>query len=91
MDIILQGHHTNKEAVESLGRVLELFEERYKVSGFKEIHLTVTLLDDQGDEVELIDSESQQPYRVFEVYRHGYELNGRQGIPMLQLVVDNTK
>ncbi|MCL5272468.1 MAG: hypothetical protein M1486_04040 [Gammaproteobacteria bacterium] len=90
MDIILQGQHNADETVQSLERVLQLFKERYQVEGFREIHLTVTLLDAQGDEVELIDSESNQAYRVFEVYRQGYELTGRKGIPMLQLVVDNT-
>ncbi|WP_298622832.1 hypothetical protein [uncultured Legionella sp.] len=90
MDIILQGPHDSDEMVKSLERVLQLFKERYQVEGFCEIHLTVTLLDARGDEVELIDSESNQAYRVFEVYRQGYELTGRKGIPMLQLVVDNT-
>ncbi len=52
--------------------------------------MTVTLVDEQGDDVELIDSETQQPYRIFEVYRQGYEFEGRRGTPQLQLVVDNT-
>ena len=90
MDIILQGQHNAIETVESLERVLKLFKERYQVDGFREIHLTVTLVDEQGDEVELVDSDTNQPYRIFEVYRKGYELAGRKGIPMLQLGVDNT-
>ena len=90
MDIILKGQHNGEETVESLEQVLHLFKERYQVDGFREIHLTVTLVDEQGDEVELIDSESNQAYRVFEVYRQGYELLGKKGLPMLQLVVDNT-
>ncbi|CEG57714.1 hypothetical protein [Legionella fallonii] len=91
MDIILQGQHNSDETVESLGRVLQLFKERYKISSYREIHLTVTLVDEHGDEVELIDSETNQPYRIFEVYRKGYELAGRRGVPLLELVVDNTK
>lgn len=91
MDIILQGQHNGDEAVESLERVLKLFKDRYHISAFSEIHLSVTLVDDQGDIVELVDSESNEAYRVFEVYRDGYELAGRRGIPLLQLVVDNTK
>lgn len=91
MDIILQGQHNSAEAVESLDRVLQLFKERYHINNYREIHLTVTLVDEQGDVVELVDSDSNQPYRIFEVYRKGYELDGRKGIPMLQLVVDNTK
>lgn len=91
MDIILQGQHNSDEAVESLERVLKLFKDRYHINAYNEIHLTVTLVDDQGDIVELVDSESNEAYRVFEVYREGYELAGRHGIPLLQLVVDNTK
>lgn len=51
----------------------------------------LTLIDAQGEEVELVDSVTKQSYRIFEVYRKGYELSGRQGKPFLQLVVDNTK
>ncbi|KTD15152.1 hypothetical protein Lgra_0441 [Legionella gratiana] len=93
MDIILQGEHSGEEAAQSLARVLELFRERYHIAGFREIHLTVTLLDEQGDDVELIDSESNQAYRIFEVYRQGYELGSNKGkkVPVLQLVVDNTR
>lgn len=91
MDIILQGQHEGQEALESLERVLQLFKDRYSINGYREIHLTVTLLDEQGEEVELIDSDTHQPYRVFEVYRAGYEFSGKKGVPMLQLVVDNTK
>jgi len=91
MDIILQGQHSSEEAIKSLENVLALFKERYQISQFREIHLSVTLVDNQGDIVELIDSESNQAYRVFEVYRQGYELAGQHGAPMLQLVVDNTK
>lgn len=91
MDIILQGSHNSDEAVQSLERVLNLFKERYHISQFCEIHLNITLIDDQGDIVELVDSETNQAYRVFEVFRNGYELEGRKGMPMLQLIVDNTK
>lgn len=91
MDIILQGQHNDKELLESVKNVLGLFKERYHIHDFTEIHLTVTMVDEQGDVVELVDSESNQAYRTFEVYRQGYELNGRHGLPALQLVVDNTK
>jgi len=91
MDIILQGEHNGDEAAQSLQRVLALFRERYHIAGFREIHLTVTLIDEQGDDVELVDSESNQAYRIFEVYRQGYELEGKKGSPVLHLVVDNTR
>ncbi|KTC99539.1 hypothetical protein [Legionella erythra] len=92
MDIIFQGNHNSEEAAENLLSVLRLFKERYKISHFREMHLTVTLMDDHGDEVELVDSETAQVYRIFEVYRKGHELKtGRKPRPMLQLVVDNTR
>jgi hypothetical protein len=91
MDIIFQGNHNSEEAAESLLSVLRLFKERYNISQFCEMHLSVTLLDEQGDEVELVDSETSQAYRTFEVYRNGHELKGRKGQPRLQLVVDNTR
>ena len=91
MDIILKGAHSSDEAAQSLARVLELFKERYHIAGFREIHLSVILVDEQGDDVELVDSETNQVYRIFEVYRQGYELDGKKGSPVLKLIVDNTR
>jgi len=92
MDIILQGEHNTEETAESLLSVLRMFKERYHISQFREIHLAVTLVDEHGDDVELVDSETAQTYRVFEVFRNGQELTaGRKSRPMLQLVVDNTR
>ncbi|MFC3909173.1 hypothetical protein ACFORL_08830 [Legionella dresdenensis] len=92
MDIIFQGKHDSEEAAESLLSVLRLFKDQYQISQFREMHLTVTLVDNNGDDVELVDSDTAQIYRVFEVYRHGHELSaGRKPRPMLQLVVDNTR
>ncbi len=91
MEIIFQGKHDGDEAVESLQGVIRLFKERYQISQFREMHLTVTLVDERGDDVELIDSETAQSYRTFEVYREGSELTRRRGLPVLKLVVDNTR
>jgi hypothetical protein len=92
MEIIFQGQHDSEEAAEGLLGVLKLFKERYQIGQFREMHLLVTLVDEQGDDIELVDSETTQPYRVFEVYRKGYELAGhRGGETKLQLVVDNTR
>lgn len=92
MDIIFQGLHNTEEAAESLLSVLRLFRERYHIEQFREIHLAVTLVDEQGEDVELVDSDTSQVYRVFEVYRKGHELStGRVNRPSLQLVVDNTR
>lgn len=92
MDIFFQGQYSNEEAAESLLNVLRLFKERYQIEQVREMHLTVTLVDNQGDDVELIDSDTAQIYRSFEVYRKGHELTtGRRARPLLQLVIDNTR
>lgn len=91
MDIILQGEQSNEEIIESLNKVFALFQDRYGIEEFCEIHLSVTLIDDHGDIVELVDNDSEQVYRVFEVFREGYEAQDKKGFPILQLVVDNTK
>lgn len=94
MDIIFEGGHNSAEAAEQLMSVIRLFKERYKVGHFREMHLSVTLVDDEGEDVELVDSESGEIYRTFEVYRNGDELRAsrkRQSHYPLKLVVDNTR
>lgn len=92
MDIILQGDHSGEETEQNLTSVLRLLKERYHIDHFREIHLTVTLVDSQGDDVELVDSETNEVYRTVQIYRTGHELStGRNTRPMLQLVVDNTR
>lgn len=92
MEIIFQGKHDSKEAEESLVSVLRLFKERYHIGQFREMHLSVTLVDEHGEDVELIDNKTEEVYRIFEVHRQGQELtksaSNRAG---LKLVVDNTK
>lgn len=90
MEIIFQGKHDSDKAVESLINVIRMFQERYHIHQFREMHLSVTLVDDSGDDVELVDSETEQAYRTFEVYEDGNELTRRPGLPVLKLVVDNT-
>ena len=90
MDIIFQGKHNSEEAAESLASVLRLFKDRYHIEQFREIHLTVTLVDEYGDDVELVDSETSQAYRSFEVCRKGDELSCGKKKAFLKLVVDNT-
>jgi hypothetical protein len=92
MEIIFQGRHDSTEAAESLLSVIRLFKDRYHIGQFREMHLSVTLVDEQGEDVELIDSETAQAYRTFEVQREGQlpqvKLAGR---PSLKLVIDNTR
>ncbi len=91
MEIIFQGNHDSENAAESLMSVIKMFQERYQIHQFREMHLTVTLVDENGEDVELVDSETEQAYRTFEVYRDGNELTRRPGLPVVKLVVDNTK
>ena len=91
MDIIFNGEHDSNEAGEYLMSVLRLFRERYHVGHFKEMHLSVTLLDDQGEIVELVDTKTEQVYRTFEVCRSGDELRTNRPSHQLKLVVDNTR
>ena len=44
---------------------------------FQEIHLTVTLVDEAGKEVELVDDSTEAAYRRFEVYRKTEDLHSR--------------
>ena len=92
MDIIFQGKHNTEEAAENLLHVLRLFKERYHIEQFREMHLTLTLLDDTGVDVELVDTDTAEVYRFFEVQKKGHELSARRyNRPVLQLVVDNTR
>lgn len=90
MNIIFHGRHDEHDAVESLEGVFRLFQERYHISQFREMHLSVTLVDEAGEDVELVDSETDEAYRVFEVYRQGEILHQQRGRPGLKLVIDNT-
>lgn len=94
MDVIFDGGHDTAEAAEQLMSVIRLFKERYQIGHFREMHLVLTLVDDDGEDVELVDSESGEIYRTFEVYRNGDELrasrHSRQN-HRLKLVVDNTR
>jgi len=90
MDIIFQGRHNSDEASVSLQGVIQLLKDRYQIESFREIHLTLTLVDDVGEDVELVDSETSVPYRVIEVCRDYHEVSRRIGRPALKLVVDNT-
>lgn len=91
MDIIFDGQHDSHEASEHLVSVIQLFQERYKISHFREMRLYMTLVDDEGEDVELIDTETSQVYRTFEVLRSGEELRaGKRPHQRLRLIVDNT-
>ena len=90
MDIILHGNLDNEETAQSLTSILRLLHDRYHIGSFREIHLEVTLVDEEGNDVELINNETNEVYRIFEV-RQSQELSTeRTASSSLHLVVDNT-
>ena len=93
MHIVFQGEQTTEEAAESLLSILKLFKDRYGISHFKEMRLNMTLQDDTGEDVELVDSTTSEVLGVFEVYQSGQEPPEAKPeiTPHLRLVVDNSK
>lgn len=68
MDIIFHGQPSIDEASQQIKRVLHGLVKRYKIAQLREIHLSVTLVDAQGFDVELVDQKTNQTYRVIDVY-----------------------
>ncbi len=92
MDIIFREQHTSLEISEQFNGILHLLQEKYHIDQFREIHLTLTLVDSQGFDVELVDSKSDTPYRVIEVCKEEPELTTRsKSHSSLRLVIDNTR
>lgn len=90
MEIIFHGKHNGEEAAENLLSVLRLLKERYHIAQFHEMNLKLTLVNEDGEDVELVDNETSQVYRIFEVYRKGEETL-KKAPPPLHLIVDNTQ
>lgn len=85
MKIKFKGMQTTTEAADSVEGMLKLFKERYGIQHFDEVTLEMTLLNNLGEEVEIIDASTDEVFDVFEVYKTaGYKK------PRLKLVVDNT-
>jgi hypothetical protein len=91
MDIIFDGKYDGAEAAENLKSIIRLFEERYHISRFREIHLSVTLMDEDGEDVELVDSDTSEVYRTLQVCRNSQAVNTSKRRHRLSLVVDNTR
>lgn len=92
MQILFHGDQSADEAADSLLSILKLFKERYGISNFREMHLDLTLMDTEGQDVELVDAGTSEVLGLFEVYKTGeYQPKARNEAPMLKLVVDNTK
>ena len=93
MQVIFHGHQTSEEVAESLLSIIKMFKERYAIEDFRELKLSMTLMDKQGDDVELVDSHTSEVFHVFEVHKtlngiRPLEYHSRQ--PHLRLVVDNS-
>ncbi len=91
MKVIFKGSQTSEQMVENLVSIVRLFKERYGIEAFRELNLSMTLLDKQGDDVELVDSRTSEVFRVFEVHHSSDGLKPVQPSSRLKLVVDNTK
>ena len=92
MEIILQGNLNPEDTCASLSSVLRLFKDRYHIESFREIHLHVTLIDEYGDEVELVNTETNESYRVFEIRQENQPVTTKphQAVGNIHLVIDNT-
>ena len=90
MEIIFHGRHDSSEAAQSLQGVINLLHERYHIGQLREMHLSVTLVNESGEDVELVDTETKEAYRIFEIYRQGQEQLRASGRPALKLVINNT-
>lgn len=91
MQVIFKGEQSCEEVLENLLSIVRMFKERYGIEDFRELKLSMTLMDKQGDDVELVDSRTSEVFRVFEVYQTGEGIRPVQSSSKLKLVVDNTK
>lgn len=92
MEIILQGKLNGEDTANSLISVLRLFKERYHIAKFREVHLHVTLVDEHGDDVDLVNNDTNEVYRIFEVRQQAEPLTSKhQRESSIHLVIDNTK
>jgi hypothetical protein len=92
MQIQFHGTHSAEEAAENLLSIIKLFKERYAIAQYREITLDMTLRDDNGDDVELVDAATSEVLGVFEVYKAGTTQTAQTTQKsFLRLVVDNTK
>ncbi len=92
MQVIFKGEQNSEETAESMFNIIKLFQERYGIEHFRELKLSMVLMDEQGDDIELVDSRTSEVFRVFEVYKSGQAIKpvSSNCAPMLKLIVDNT-
>lgn len=91
MEVYFRDKQQANDVAEGIMSILKMFSERYGIEDFREIQLSMTLVDSQGDDVELIDSVTNEVFKVFEVVKAGEEPKlCRSQKPQLRLVVDNS-
>jgi hypothetical protein len=90
MQVIFKGEQSCEEVLDNLLSIVRMFKERYGIEDFRELQLSMTLMDKQGDDVELVDSRTSEVFRVFEVHKTGEGIRPVQQPTQLKLVVDNT-
>ena len=92
MQIYFHGHQSFEEAAESLLSIIKLFKERYAITNYRDIHLNITLVDEQGEDLELVDATTSEVLGVFEVHKNEeFEAKPAPEKSPVRLVVDNTK
>ena len=92
MDIIFQGTHSAVETSTTLSQVIQLLNTKYNITDFREIHLSVTLVNNQGEDVELIDNNTNKVYRYFEIRESNPDLKIKKSNNpgKIKLIIDNT-
>lgn len=91
MEIIFHGQQDWRKTQESLLGVIQMLHDQYQIAQLREIHLSLTLMDEEGFDVELRDTETEEAYRIMEVFRNENEYHHVRQTNPLTLVVDNTK
>ena len=59
MEIIFHGQQDWDKSQESIIGIIQMLHEKYHIDQLREVHLSLTLVDDTGHDVELVDSETQ--------------------------------
>lgn len=96
MKIKFYGPQGIEDAADNLASILNLFKQRYGISSFKNLELSLDLCDTDGQEVELVDATTSEILGTFEVYQSGefrerFTAKNDKHTAELKLVVDNTK
>ena len=91
MEIIFHGQQNWRKTQESILGIIQMLHDQYQIEQLREIHLSLTLMDDEGFDVELIDTDTQESYRIMEVFRDHQDFQKVRHPNPLTLIVDNTK